>query len=356
MNILFVYFIPSGGVETLNRHRIVALKKKNIQCHFLYYNKMRELVNNHEGTTFITNNDNEIRKILKDGNYSAVILTSDYNGLHRFRKLGYRGKLFLEIQGLGSQDIAKSELKKAIPLVVRYGDGILSSKTPHIMKILDDFAPSCPRFIINNCFDTSKFSYIPAQKSNHVIIAWIGRIEDNKNWKEFLQIGYNLINGYNANIKLYMFEDNTLSNSIERQRFQQLIAHLNLEKSLTIFSNIPNDKMAEYYSVIGDSGGFLCSTSKVEGFGYAIVEAMSCRCPVLTTDSDGVKNSIIHNQTGKFYRIGNTIEAVKEATELMENDQLREHIRSTALDHIKLQFNLEQYSQQFINMLESVGV
>ncbi|MEV5116540.1 glycosyltransferase family 4 protein [Peribacillus frigoritolerans] len=360
MNILFVYFIPSGGVETLNRHRSAALKKKNIHCHFLYYSKERELVNNHDGPTFITNNGNEIKIILKEGNYSAIIITFDYSGLPRFRKLGYKGKIILEIQGLGSQIIARSELKKAIPLVTAFGDGILSSKTPHIMQILDDFSLSFPKFIFNNCFDMSKFSYklTPNKltpKKNYLILAWIGRIEDNKNWKEFLEIGYNFINGYNSNIKLYMFEDNSLSNPIERQRFQRLIKTLNLEKSLTIYSNIPNDKMAYYYSIIGNSGGFLCSTSKVEGFGYAIVEAMSCRCPVLTTDSDGVKNSIIHNQSGKFYSIGNTMEAVKEAKELMENVQLRDHIISTALDHVKVHFSPDKYSQQFIKMLERVG-
>lgn len=39
-----------------------------------------------------------------------------------------------------------------------------------------------------------------------------------------------------------------------------------------MFSNVSNEHMADYFSMIGDSGVFLCSTSKVEGFGYAIVE------------------------------------------------------------------------------------
>ncbi len=39
----------------------------------------------------------------------------------------------------------------------------------------------------------------------------------------------------------------------------------------------------------------------------------------------------------------------------MENVQLREHIISTALDHIKVHFSPDKYSQQFINMLESLG-
>ena len=58
MNVLFVYYLPSGGVETLNRQRSIALKRKNINCHFLYYRKERELINDHHAPTFITNNLN----------------------------------------------------------------------------------------------------------------------------------------------------------------------------------------------------------------------------------------------------------------------------------------------------------
>ncbi|MCM3197153.1 glycosyltransferase family 4 protein [Priestia megaterium] len=351
MNILFVYYVPSGGVETLNRQRASALKEKNIHCHFLYYRKERELVNNHHAPTFITNDDKEIQQILENGNYSAVIITSDYKSLPRFRDLGYTGKLILEIQGYGPQSVARSELQNAIPYVTSYSDGLLSSKTPHIIQIFHDLYPSFPTFIIENCFDTNQFSYRSLPKDAHPIIAWIGRLEDNKNWREFLHIGCQLIYEYNSNIKLYMFEDHTLSLPEERQEFQQLVKTLNLEKNLTIHSNIPNPEMQEYFSLIGDSGGFLCSTSKVEGFGYAIIEAMSCRCPVLSTDSDGVRGSIIHNQTGKYYTLGNIDEAVKEAKELMTSSRLKEHIRSTALEHIKLHFSPEQYTDHFIRMI-----
>jgi glycosyltransferase involved in cell wall biosynthesis len=153
-----------------------------------------------------------------------------------------------------------------------------------------------------------------------------------------------------------MFEDPTISSPIERGKFKNLIKHLNSEKNLTIYSNIPNSKMADYFSIIGDSGGLLCSTSKVEGAPYALLEAMSCKCPVLTTDSDGVRSSIIHNQTGKYYTLGNVAEAGKEAKELMKNNKLREQIRSNAFEHVKKHFNPDLYCRNFINMLVSLGI
>jgi glycosyltransferase involved in cell wall biosynthesis len=94
----------------------------------------------------------------------------------------------------------------------------------------------------------------------------------------------------------------------------------------------------------------------VEGAPYSLLEAMSCRCPVLTTDSDGVRSSIIHNQTGKYYTLGNIDNAVREAKELMNNKAIRESIRSNALEHVKTHFSPDLYAQNFINMLKSLGV
>lgn len=112
--------------------------------------------------------------------------------------------------------------------------------------------------------------------------------------------------------------------------------------------------MAEYFSRIGDSGGFLCSTSKVEGFGYAVLEAMLCRCPVISTDSDGVKSFIIHNKTGKFFELGNIQQAVNEAVDLMFNQTLREQIRRRGVNHIKNHFSEEKYAENFLNMVKKL--
>ncbi|MFJ5760216.1 glycosyltransferase family 4 protein [Neobacillus sp. NPDC093182] len=356
MNILFVFYVPSGGVETLNRQRGRALKKYNINSHFLYYEKRRQLMNDHNAPTFITNNDTEIKKILQTGNYGAVVVVSDFQALPRFRKLGYKGKMIIEIQGYGPKETARDALTNAKPLVLSHANGFLNPKTPHITQLLDEIYPSFPKFSFNNCFDTTEFSYRSLPLNTTPMVAWIGRIEDNKNWREFLHIGNRLVKNFNSNLQLHMFEDPTISSPMERKEFENLIQQLNLKRNLTIHSNVPNSKMADYFSMIGDSGGFLCSTSKVEGAPLSLLEAMSCKCPVLTTDSDGVRSSIVPNQTGKYYTLGNIEEAVIQAKELMTNKTLREQIRSHAQEYVKKHFNPDQYSINFINMLKALGI
>lgn len=356
MKLLFVFYVPSGGVETLNRQRCAALKKYNIECHCLYYQKRRDQINPFDGTIFIGKDPKIIKNILDKGQYSAIVIVSDYTILSLFRNLGYQGKLIIEIQGLGSKDKAKEFLTNGVHSIKNHANALLNPKTPHIEQLLNKLFPTIPKFSFNNCFDTSQFNYIKLNKFPHPIIAWIGRIEDNKNWKEFLYIGHQLINHVNPNIQLYMFEDPTLANANERKEFNKLIVQLGLKNNLSIFQNVLNHKMAEYFSKIGDSGGFYCLTSKSEGAPYSVLEALSCKCPVLTTDSDGVRSSIIHNQTGKYYTLGNVNEAVIQANELMTNYTLREHIRVNAHQHVKKHFNPELYNQNFINMLKSLRI
>ncbi|WP_042148393.1 glycosyltransferase family 4 protein [Paucisalibacillus sp. EB02] len=351
MNILFVYYLPSGGVETLNRQRAIALKNRGINCDFLYYQKKRDLVNHHEGRIFITNIDSEIQHIIRDGNYTAIVITSDFQGLSRFRNLGYNGVLIYEIQGLGKEETAKIELPKISSFISKNADAILVSKTPHILSILKTIPDLPPLFVMNNCIDTEHFGYRYEKSGKNPIIAWIGRIEENKNWHEFLQIGHKLIHEYNPNIQLYLFEDPTLSLPQEREKFYKVLKTLNLENNINLLSNIPHEEMPKFFSIVGDSGGFLCSTSITEGFGYAIVEAMSCKCPVLSTKSDGVSNSIIHNLTGKYYNLGNISEAFIEAEELMSNNNLRNHIRTEAVLHVRKEFSMDTYGSEFRKMM-----
>lgn len=355
MKILFVFYVPSGGVETLNRQRAIALKQRGIHCDFLYYSKRRKLINHKEANVFITNNDNEIKHILQKGQYNAVVITSDFAAMERFRKLGFKGKIIFEIQGFGPKSVARTQLQLAIPFVQKYCDALLYPKTPHIGIILREFFKSTPIFEFNNCFDHKAFTYQKLPKLERPIIAWIGRLEDNKNWREFLHIGHQLIKK-NKNIVLYMFEDPSLSTPHERNEFILLKSRLNLDKHIHLLQNIPNSQMPGYFSRIGDSGGFLCSTSKVEGAPYSLLEAMSCKCPVLTTDSDGVRSMIIHNKSGKYYQIGNISHAFKQAEELMLNTPLRKYIIEHAFVHLKSQFSYTQYSNQFIKMLNNIGL
>ncbi|MEC1262776.1 glycosyltransferase [Bacillus swezeyi] len=355
LKILFTFFVPSGGVETLNRQRFYALKQYGVNCDFLYLQEGTGLQNTVNTSIFITNYVDEIQELISKGNYDAIVVGSDLLLLKTIREFGYQGLLIYEVQGLGNSKEYVDEFLEihAYSIVNECSDAILYPQTPHLQQAFEKYFPDKVKFCFNNCFNTNEFHYQALPKKNGPIIGWVGRLEENKNWKDFLSIGAKLVQE-NPSIQLWMFEDSTLAEEEERSAFEERINELNLKEHLTVYANQPHQKMAEYFSIIGDSGGFLCSTSKVEGFGYAVLEAMVCRCPVLTTDSDGVRSFITHNVTGKFFELGDINQAVQEGKELISIAALREEIRQNALKHIEDHFAPEKYAEHFLNMIHQL--
>nr|WP_090986700.1 glycosyltransferase family 4 protein [Paenibacillus sp. CF384] len=355
MKVLFVYYLPSGGMDTLNRIRCKALREIGVYGHCLYYKWGAGLQNRDDSSDVrITDSDIAIKQLIDAGGYEAIIVTTDHKSLTRFRMLGYYGKLIYEIQGYGPKEDARQALTAASPVIQSHASALLHPRTPHIAAIFRDLFPNKLQFHFNNAFDAAAFSYRPALLTDaSPIIAWLGRLEDNKNWREFLQIGYQLSLTY-PSLRLWMFHDPHLADPQERLSFEQLVGELGISGLLTVRSNVPHTEMPDWFSMIGDSGGFLCATSKVEGAPYAVLEAMSCRCPVLTTDSDGVASSIMHNRTGKYYTLGDIAEALREARELMENAELRERIRTEAMSFVHMEFSPRKYGQHFLHMLQTI--
>lgn len=350
MKVLFTFYVPSGGVETLNRLRCKALKEIGIEGHLLYLENGSGLQNISGIPVYISPTDNELQTLLMTQEYDAIVTTSDYLMTLRLRQIGYIGPILYEIQGLGTRDQAEQALNEAEPILRDFCQGMLMPPTPHLVELATKICPTIPRYIFSNPVDTDTFLPLNVKAPNRPIIAWIGRLEANKNWELFLHIAHSLIL-VKPELLFWMFLDDKLSSEAERNSFWEIVQLRGLSEHIRVISNAPHASMPEYLSLIGESGGLLLSTSHLEGFGYAVAEAISCRCPVLSTDSDGVRLFIRHNETGKFFAMGDVSGAVKEILELMDNHSLREMIRRNGQDYISRLMSPQQYAANFHQMI-----
>ncbi|MHA0857274.1 glycosyltransferase family 4 protein [Paenibacillus sp. CMAA1364] len=349
MKILFTFYNPSGGMETLNRIRSDALMKKHIECCLLYTNDGAGLQNIKNIRTYITNENEVIKRILERECFDMIIVCTDIDLLERIATMNYKGHLIYEIQGLGTLTTAECLIKDFSTRIEKYADGIVFPQTAHLKHLIETYCPTIRKFCFDNPLDTEVFGYTSYPPKEYPIIGWVGRIEANKNWREFLEIGWRL-RKINPTIRLWMFEDATLFDADEKMDFEKSPHRQEVSSHLIRYSNVPHEQMADYFSIIGDSGGFLCSTSITEGFGYAVAEAMLSRCPVLSTDSDGIRRFLFHNRTGKMYQQGNIDQAVEEAEQLMLNLSLRKAIRRRSQSHIRQQFSTFRYCNNFLDM------
>ncbi len=337
MKLLFSYYMPSGGMGTLNRIRRNAFHRLGHDCTLLYTTQLHEP------------EDVYLRKLFERESFDLVTVSSDYTLLEKIKKSGYTGPLIYEVQGYGPPSEGEKVMASAKPFIEACADAVLYPRTGHLSRLFRQHIPSIPHYSFDNPLDPGTMRYRKYPPKRFPIIGWVGRIEYNKNWMELLELVSRLVPVY-PQLSVWMFGDAKLDNEWERSQFNARVKALGLTPHIIRHSNVPYDIMADYYSIIGDSGGFLCSTSILEGFGYAVCEAMLCRCPVLSSSSDGVTRMITHKKTGMLYSGGETDTAYQMARALMEDLPLRQRIRRAGMLHIRSRFRPEHYVNSFAGM------
>lgn len=355
VKVLFTFFVPSGGVDTLNRLRTAVLQRHGIEAHVLYLYPGSGMQNNTSTPVFTASSDEEIHSLIHHHRYDAIIVTSDIAMPGRLRALGYKGRIIYEAQGLGTREQAMETIQMGVPYLQAHCNAALIPPTDHLLELFIHMCPWLHRFVIPNMLDTNTFAPISVDTPPYPVIAWVGRLEHNKNWREYLMISSEIIKKI-PKARLWLFHDPTLANPEDEVMFRHMLVEYGLQDRIGIFINVPHSQMPTFYSMVAASGGIMLSTSLLEGFGYAVAEAISCGCPVLSTDSDGVRSFITHNRTGKFYPIGNVNTAVSEAVDLMRNKKLREYIRIQGRQHMAVSFSPDRYATSFREMMTALSI
>ncbi|WP_217594557.1 glycosyltransferase family 4 protein [Cohnella sp. GbtcB17] len=356
MRVLFSYLLPSGGMETLNRLRAEALIRHGVDCRLHYQLPGAGLQNNTSGVPiYVTNEDDGMRQLLQEGQFDAVVVSNDFFGLERMRRLGFAGTMLFEAQGLGTRQQAVEALLGGATWLRAYANGLVYPQTSHLIELFGGMFSDIPQFCFDNPLDVERFGYHPVPIHSSPIVGWVGRIEPNKNWRAYLQIGAEL-RRRGHDVHLWTFEDATLNQPEEQAAFERMASLSGLAPVIRRHSNVPNLVMSDYYSIIGDSGGLLASTSILEGFGYAVGEAMLCRCPVVAADSDGVRTFIEHSLTGLLYAQESLGVAADLAEALLLDAGFRERIRSDGRQRALARFAPGLYVANFVQMMRGFGL
>lgn len=344
MKLLFSFYMPSGGMGTLNRIRSEAFNRLGHDCRLLY-----------TATGKDTSSVEFLQEYLGREQFQAITASSDYTFLQKIRQSGYKGLLIYEVQGYGPPEEGQKVILQAAAYIREFADAVVYPRTTHLANLFETHVPDVPQFSFDNPLDSRTMRHRKFPPRKGPVIGWVGRIEYNKNWAELLELTHRLIAVY-PDLYIWMFGDTALDNQWELEQFRLAVRSYDLEERIIRHSNVPYALMADYFSIIGDSGGFLCSTSILEGFGYAVSEAMLCRCPVLSSASDGVSRFIDHRRTGMLYQSGNVDDAYQAALLLMNNPTLRQQVRRSGMLHIRNHFRPESYVAHFEEMLRDLMV
>ena len=90
-----------------------------------------------------------------------------------------------------------------------------------------------------------------------------------------------------------------------------------------------------------------------EAFGVSVIEAMGAGLPVISGDSAGIKETVIHNETGLLNEPFNVEKQAEHLLFLYNNPKIAQEMGSKGRKRVAEHFSYEQEHEQFLNILKS---
>lgn len=135
----------------------------------------------------------------------------------------------------------------------------------------------------------------------------------------------------------------------DRTVYEQMIDALSLDRNRCILKGRTSDIQTEYVN----SSLAVCS-SRFEGFGLSIVEAMSCGLPVVSFDCPWGPRSIISDrEDGILVDNGNVSQLADILITLMQDDKTRKYMSANAVNNVQ-RFSIEHIAQEWKMLFEEL--
>lgn len=187
-------------------------------------------------------------------------------------------------------------------------------------------------------FETQQFSDLKSKK----VIA-VGRHSYEKGLDRMLQIWQKVIVKHpDWSLEIY-------GKSNENQELQKLANSMNIGNNVTFFEPVKNinDKYRE--------ASIMAMTSRTEGFGMALIEAMALGLPCVAYDCPCGPRTIIQNdENGFLIEDGNVNSFVENLELLIENENLRIEMGQNAKNSAS-KYDIDRIMQQWKSLFEDLA-
>lgn len=158
------------------------------------------------------------------------------------------------------------------------------------------------------------------QKTDYPTIIYLGRLKAYKNIDIAIRAFYQL----KKKIKRARFWIVGEGDSFTELR--DLTIKLGLEKSIFFHGKVSDEEKIRLLS----QSWVAVQPSQVEGWGITVIEANACQTPVVASNTNGLKDSVIDHKTGLLVRIRDTKEFAKALSKIIKNNMFRESISKEA--------------------------
>jgi glycosyltransferase involved in cell wall biosynthesis len=178
----------------------------------------------------------------------------------------------------------------------------------------------------------------PGQKREEDLVAYVGRVKAYKSIDHFVE-AVALINRRRT-IRAKIVGDGDALASLK------LLA-AKLKVSIDFPGFVSEDEKARIYG----TAQVIVQPSIKEGWGLTAIEAQSCGTPVVCADSPGLREVVVHSETGWLYKYGDINEMAARIIELLDNKK-QWHQFSVSAKKWSGQFSWDYSAEKFEKVLQ----
>ncbi len=133
---------------------------------------------------------------------------------------------------------------------------------------------------------------------------------------------------------------------------RQRVAELGLQERVHLAGPVDSAALPHYYAAA--SAFVLPSTSRLEAFGIATLEAMASGLPVITSDMPGVRELVEHGVDGLLCQPFDPKDLAAQLRRLIDDPQLAATLGRNARHSVERRFSWEGVSAQLLEVYRSV--
>lgn len=348
-----------GGLQSSTHTRMLALRRIGVRTEKLFRKAGAGVATYSDVPTSITDDPRRVLGLLRSRNFDAVSMINRTDLLPLLRQVGFTGRVLFEVRGKAKH--ALTSIPKLRPDQI--GGILVISQYVKELVAQKLGVKSIPIHVVYNAIDTDLFRPlltinthgIPfgADANSRPIVLWVGRLSENKNYVEMLEVAKLLVN--EPPHPIFWVVSDTYAKR-KAPEFQAAVQTLGLEDDVRLLQCIPHRRMVDIYNLVSKSGGCVLSTSKSEGFQNSLLEGMACGVPVVASAVGGNVELVADGVNGLLYPIGHPKTAAEAITQLLTDAKHRQAYIDAAFDRLHRHHSPQAHAEQFMSVLMSTPV
>lgn len=190
---------------------------------------------------------------------------------------------------------------------------------------------------IHNGIDVDRFAKGRADEpgtDRKLRVGMIGHLAPIKGPEDFIRAAA-VVCGRRDDVEFIIAGEDKSRNGEHRRSLEKLIDELNLNESVRLIGWV------EEVARLLPTFDLFVSPSRSEPFGLSIIEAMAGGVAVIASLSEGAREIIDDNQTGRLVPIGDTEAMAKAIAELLSDRKERDRLSQNAQRVVRERFSLE---------------